>query len=219
MRDRPRAEWPYFVEVPAASLAVPLSEMKTWLKISHSTLDAEITALIEGATKTAENITKRDFVTKTYRTFRDGFSDSPLAYANYAALIPDHLRGGCDLTSIQLRKSPFQSVISVEYLKNSVRTPVDSAVYYNTVESAFSELLLVDGQSWPTDLDKRKQAVKIDFTTGYGDDSADIPPDIRTAIKMHVANAFANRGDCMNAKWLPTAAALTYANNRIIDIG
>jgi hypothetical protein len=192
--------------------------MKTWLKVSHSSLDAEITALIKGATKTAENITKRDFIAKTYRTFRDGFSDAELSYGNYAALMPRY-SVDYDLTSIELRKSRLQSVISVEYLKDSVWAAVDSAVYYNTIESAFSAIFLNDGQAWPSDVDNRRQAVRIDFTAGYGDESADIPPDLITAIKMHVANAFANRGDCANAKWLPSTAALTYANNKIMEIG
>jgi len=219
MRERPRAEWPYFIEVGPAVLAVPLDEVKTWLKVSHSDLDAEITALVEGATNAAENLTRRVFIEKTYRTFRDGFSDAELAYGNYAALIPYSRRSGCDLSSIELRKSRLQSIVSVEYLKNAVWTLVDSSVYYNTIESAYSSLLLNDGEAWPTDVDNRRHAVRIDFTAGYGGESSDIPSDIRTAIKMHVANAFTNRGDCMNAKWIPVAAAMTYANNRIMEIG
>lgn len=217
MRDRPKAEWPYFVQVPAAVLAIPLSEMKTWLKITHSDLDAEITALIEGATKTAEHMTRLDLIDKTYRTFRDVFSDSPLCFANYAALVPSCSRSS--LSSMELRKSRLRSVEAVEYLKSGSWETVSSSVYYNTVEVAYSKIMQADGESWPTDLDKRAQAVRVDFIAGYGDSSDDIPPDIRTAIKMHVANAFANRGDCMNAAFLPEASRLTYGSNRIMEIG
>ena len=209
--------WPYFIETDAVNLAVPLAEIKTWLKVSGTTLDAEITSLIQGATKTAEHLMKRDLINKTYRTFRDCFSDAQLCQANYAALIPRYSE--VSLNVIELRKSRLQSVTSIECLKSDVWTLVDSAVYYNTVESAYSSILLVDGQSWPPDLDNRAQAVRIDFVAGYGPDSDDIPGDLKTAIKMHVANAFANRGDCASGAFLPKSARATYSLNRIMELG
>jgi len=209
--------WSYLLQPPTGNLAVPLVEMKAWLKVTVADEDALITALIKSATLTGERITKRDFIQKTYKTFRDIFSDFPLSFGNFAPLIPPINRPS-NFGEIELRKSKLQTVLSVEYLLNDVLTPVATTVFYATEEFDFSRLALIDGQSWPTDVDNRKQAVVIKFIAGYGVDDTDIPADIRTAIKKHVANAFANRGDCDDEEFLPSGALATYMNNRIMDI-
>lgn len=218
MSNSYKKNWSYFVETPAAELAVPLDEVKLWLKVSGSTLDAEITDLIKSATKTAEHIMRRELINKGFRTFRDQFSDYAYPYGNYAALIPYERRRSYRL-GIELRRSLLQSVDSIEYLKSDVWTLVDSSIYYVTTENEYSRILLVDGESWPTDIDSREQAVRIDFTAGYGATSDDIPEDVKTAIKMHIANAFANRGDCVDGKFLPPGAKGIYLQNRILEIG
>ena len=218
--DRPKAEWPYFIETGAAVPAVSLSDMKTWLKISTGTQDAEITALINGAVQTAEHLTRRDLINKKYLTFRDGFSDLYNCVGNYSVLIPGYQdRYGYACNGIELRKSRLQSITSIEYSKGGVWTLVGASIYYFTLENAYSRILLVEDEEWPADLDNREQAVRIYFTAGYGAASANIPADIITAIKSHVANAFANRGDCATSSFLPTSARMTYMNNRIMEIG
>lgn len=218
MSNSYKKNWSYFVETPAAELAVPLDEVKLWLKVSGSTLDAEITALIKSATKTAEHIMRRELINKGFRTFRDQFSDYAYPYGNYAALIPYERRRSYR-PGIELRRSSLQSVDSIEYLKSDVWTLVDSSIYYATTENEYSRILLVDGESWPTDIDSREQAVRIDFMAGYGATSDDVPEDVKTAIKMHIANAFANRGDCVDGKFLPPGAKGIYLQNRILEIG
>lgn len=202
---------------PAAKLAVSLADVKSWLKNPPSIESDKIEALIESATLTGEKISKRDFVNKTYKTFRDSFSDYPNSYGNYAALVPDYSRPA-DLSEIELKKSKLQSVSSVKYFKDEVLTTVDDSVYYETEEYDYSRIALVDGQSWPSDVDNRLQAVVIEFVSGYGVDDEAVPADIKTAIKQHVANAFVNRGDCSDSKWLPSGAEGVYRNNRIENI-
>ncbi len=210
--------WSYFIEIPAAELAVDLNEVKLWLKVTGSALDDEITALIESATRTAELLMRRELINKGFRTFRDNFSDYEYAYASYRALIPYENRRE-SLPGIELRRSRLQSVDSIEYLKSDVWTLVDSDIYYATQDNEYSRIMLVDGEAWPDDLDNRKQAVRIDFTAGYGADSDSAPGDIKTAIKQHIANAFANRGDCVQGKFLPPGAKGVYLQNRILEIG
>jgi hypothetical protein len=211
--------WSYILVTPAANLAVPLADVKTWLKVTGTAQDAEITSLIKSATQTGENITKRDFINKTYKTFRDNFSDYSLIYSNYAPLIPRYSRQPIyGLSAIELGKSKLQVVNSVKYLKDDVLTLVDSSIYYVTEETAFSSILLVDGESWPTDVDAKAQAVEIEFVAGYGVDSDSVPDDIKLAIKVHVANVFRNRGDCADDSMLPPQAKNIYMNNRILDI-
>jgi hypothetical protein len=209
--------WSYILVDPPANLAVSLDDVKSWLEITASTQDDKITALIESATLTGEKISKRDFVNKTYKTFRDSFNDYPNSYGNYAALVPSYsLPSG--FGEIELTKSRLQSVSSVKYFKENILTTVDTSVYYATEEYDYSRIALVDGKSWPDDVDNRQQAVVIEFVAGYGVDESVVPADIKTAIKQHVANALANRGDCSDSMWLPSGAFGVYTNNRIEDI-
>lgn len=197
-------------------LPVSLDDVKLWLKVSGSTLDAEITSLIESAALTAEKMTRRDLIEKKYRTFRDSFHDYDRCVGSYAALVPGwrHFRD----QGIEIRRSRLQSVDLFEYLKDDVWTTVPS-VYYSTEEIDFSRILLNDGESWPSDVDDREQAVKIEITAGYGPDVDSIPEDIKTGIKMHVANAFRNRGDCKADAFLPAGARGIYHQYRIMEIG
>lgn len=218
MTSQQKKAWSYFAIAPLPTeLAVPLDDVKSWLKVTGSSSDDEITALIKSATATAEKLTKRDLIEKKYRTFRDAFSDYERWYGNYAALVPRGRR--VYYSEIELRKSKLQSVDLLEYLKDDVWTTVSSDVYYSTEEADFSSILLTEGQSWPSDLDNRDQAVKIELTAGYGPDADSIPEDIKTAIKMHVVNAFQNRGDCMKNKFLPAGASAIYQQYRIMDMG
>ena len=202
---------------PAAELAVTLSDVKNWLKVSVSDQDGLITSLIEGATASAEKWTKRDLINKTYKTFRDNFSDFPATYGNFAALVPQASRPS-GMGKIELRRSRLQSVESVKYYTGGVLTLVPDTVYYSTEEIDFSRILLIDGQTWPSDIDNRLQAVEIEFIAGYGADSDAIPSDLKTAIKMHVAQAYENRGDCNSSLFLPKGAQGIYNQYRIMDI-
>lgn len=215
----PVKAWSYIVTTAATELAVPLAEVKTWLKLTGSTQDAEITALIKGATASAEKFMKRDLINKKYQTFRDQFSDFERYYGNYSALIPGGSGYYSCQQSIELRRSRLQSVDLFQYLTSDVWTDVPVDDYYSTEEVDFSSIFLADGKSWPSEIDNRKEAIKIEFTAGYGPDSDSIPFDIKTAIKMHVANAFWNRGDCSDATFIPNGSYGTYNQYRIIDIG
>lgn len=198
--------WSYILVPPAPTgLAVSLLDMKDWLKVTTASQDTLITDLIKSATLTGEKWTKRDFLNKDYKTFRNNFSDFPFQFG-----IRDE---------IVLRRSKLQSVISVEFLKETVLTAVDSTVFYITEETDFSRIIPFESKQWPIDsVDDREQAVVINFTAGFGITEADIPDDLQTAIKLHVAEAFANRGDCDNDRFLPARAQSIYLSNRITDI-
>jgi uncharacterized phiE125 gp8 family phage protein len=69
-------------------------------------------------------------------------------------------------------------------------------LYYITDETGFSRIALKDGEEYPTDIDERMQAIKIEFTAGYGTTGADVPADLRLALLEHITKSYENRGDC-----------------------
>ena len=158
--------------------------MKEHLKIptSNTDSDAYITKLIKVAALLVEKYTKRELITKTFKTYRDGL------YSN---------------CYIQLRRSKVQSIESIKYYKDGSLITIDSSTYsFTDTNSKWANIYLVDMNNsyWPSDVDDRPQAVQIEFKAGYGDDESTIPDDIKQAIKMIIACLFANRGDCVDCE-------------------
>ena len=208
----------YTVTDQPAGFPVELDTVKLALKISltNTTEDDLLNAYISAATDYAEKFTRRDFITRTYNTFRDFFPR------------PYYLTEGYyeRSSSFELRRSPLQSVESLKYFVSGLLVTIATAVYYNTIEQDYSELLLADGQTWPGDMDNRLQAIQIDFKTGFGDNVAAVKvvaPWVEVGILSHVANMYKNRGDCgecgdSSGTYLPPHARHLYLQNRIENL-
>jgi len=163
------------------TLVVTVAEIKEHLKITTAVEpDPFFQSLIRAATLEVEKYTRRDLITKTFKTYRDTFP-----YCN---------------SGIILERSKFQSLESFKYLVDNVLKTVDSSIYYPTDETDFSGIYLVDNAIWPSNIDNRLQAIEIEFKAGYGTTAADVPVDIKQVIKMIVACLYENRGDCNEGK-------------------
>lgn len=202
------AAYSYIVLEEAANLAVSLTTVKTWLKLdtANSPSDPELTLLIRAATEYAEAFTKRTFINTKFRTYRDFFQ-----------------------CCIELRRSKLREINSYQYSKDDTFIDVDSSLYYSTDEKDFSRIMLKEDKSYPTDIDNRLQAVRIDFTAGYGLNETDIPDSLRVALLKHIGAYNENAGDCdddlvkSGANFLmttavPAASLDIYKKYRIADI-
>jgi uncharacterized phiE125 gp8 family phage protein len=167
----------YILVTPAVSPALDLSKVKDHLKETSNDNDVQLLSLIKSVTDISENITGRDLINKTYKGFLDCFPASPTR-------------------NIQIKKSKLQSITSIQYLVDGVLTTLDSSKYYITESNNYSTINLVDGELWPNNVDKRKQAVVITFVAGYGDDSCDIPAGLCQAMLSNLTALFENVGDC-----------------------
>ena len=164
----------YILSVGPANLAVSLAEVKTHLKITGSSEDAELTDLINAATEFGEKITGRDFINKTYITYLNCFP----------------------FYGITIQKSKTTSITSIEYFLSDVLTTFDSSNYYLTDDTQYASIYLFSDKSWPDTVDDRIQAVKITFVSGYGVDETFVPELIKRALLAHIASLYENRGDC-----------------------
>ncbi len=154
-----------------------LEEVKDFLKISDSSSDIHLALLIDTVTKLAEQITGRDLLNKTYKGYLDCFPR--------------------DSVGIQIQKSKLQSITSIKFLVSGVLTAFDSSNFYITDKQEYAEIWLFDQKFFPTNADvNRKQAIEITFVAGYGADSCDIPPSLKTAMLAHINILNENRGDC-----------------------
>jgi len=223
----PVRAYTYKVTAAPANSPVSLALAKQHMKLpaAVSSEDNLIQIYIDAATAYAEKLMRKDLITRTYETFRDFFPGT-INRSGTFSLVQFFNTGN---VGFELRRSPLQSVESVEYIKQDalgVFTTVDPTTFYNTVETDYSEVLTFDNSSWPDDAKHRLQAIKITFKTGFGDTDADIPQDIVDAILQHVLALFQNRGDCDTAVCsssqcsgaLPAASRMTYLQYRVENL-
>lgn len=180
--DQPTPAENYILLTPAVSSPISLDDIKEHIKSiqGFDDYDSQLLGLIKVVTEYGEKITGRDFINKTYKGFLNCFPN-------------------CAWKSIQIRKSKLQSITSIEYYKDGVLTTFDPSKYYFTECDNFSTIELVDGESWPSDVDRRKQAIVITFVSGYGEDSCDVPNTLRQAMLSQLTVLFKNAGDCGDA--------------------
>lgn len=169
-----------------AAAAVDLTTIKAHLRISHSAEDTWLTAALALATEALDGPNgklRRALVTQTW-------------YA-YCRDFPIH-------TQWRLPLPPLQSVTAITYVDNGGTTQtVDSATYHViTPDGAAGFVELVDGESWPSDVADRPDAVRVEFVCGYGA-ASDVPAPIRHAMLLLIAELYENRGD--NGAGEPTA--------------
>lgn len=181
---------------------ISLAEVKDFLKLDASDIseDSFLTLLIESAVDFAEKYIKRDFINKTYVTYRNKWADY-----------------------FEIRRSKLQSITSVKYYNGSdVLSTVSSSIYAHTDEVDFSRLYTSNGNDWPTGtLSCRLQPIEITFVAGYGSSASDVPAELRRALLEHVLVLYENRGDCEGASCsnkLGGAVRAIYNQYRILDI-
>lgn len=210
MLSRPRY-YSYDLIAGPAGPVLTLAEIKEHLKIEP--LDLSQDAYLESLERTvvlfAEKYTKRDFINKTYRTFRDSF----ISNSNY----------WIDRQVIELRRSRLQAVNSVQYYLNGILTTVSPSLYQVVSESDFGFVVPFEGNVWPT-ADTRYNAIQIEFVSGYGPTGASVPSDLKNALLAHIAKIYENRGDCDEgtcgcAENFPTQQSKNvYTFYRIMDV-
>lgn len=186
------------------------------IRIADTSKDNLISLFIEAATQYAENLTRKDFIARTYRTFRDFFTEGAGIFFGQNFPGENYYNIGW-----LLRRSPLISVESVSYLVGGITTLIANTVYYNTLEKNYSSIVLNEGQVWPSDKDRTMQSVIIDFRVGFGELQADIPAEIQNAILQIVSALYNNRGDCSQsgacdcATLAPIGAKSILMQNRI----
>ena len=156
----------------AGKLPVGLAEMKECLKLPSTPgpEDDFISLLLEASTQDVEKaLGRREIRARIWTLLQDDFEDR-----------------------ILLRRDPVASITSVEHLVSGSFVAVASSVFYLKKSHTFSEILVSDGQSYPTDTDTIEHGIKIIFLT-EPHRCTDIA---KTAIKRQVTFMRQNRGDC-----------------------
>lgn len=178
-----------------AKCPVDLAEMKSYLKIPTSvTLDDDLISTFIGiATDYAEKYTARDVRANRWTLFLDEFP-----------------------SRICLRRDRINKIISITRLVSTVATTVTVSTYYLKRATQRTEILLNEGQDWPTDQDAVEHSIEVLFQTEANPLYQD---EILGGIFKHVAFMYENRGDCPPPLGIgsSTDAAVSSGSTKLYD--
>lgn len=159
------------VIVPPSEEPITLAEAKASpsVRVSTTTDNTDITALIKVVRMMAERHTLHALVTQTLELTLDAFPT-----------------GG-----IELPMPPLQSVTSVKYTDtDGTEQTMDAADYSIDDKSTIALIVPAYGETWPVTRDEIN-AVRVRFVAGFGA-AADVPEDIKSWMKIMIGTLYDN---------------------------
>lgn len=155
--------------VEPAQEPITTAEAKAHLRVSHSSDDTLIDALVTAARKVAENELGRSLLTQTWVKTLDGFQDA-----------------------IELPYPPIQAVSSIDYVDDDGATQrLSSSSYAVDISSEPGWIMPAYGYDWPSTREEIN-AVTVTYTAGYAS-AADVPQPIKHWILLMVGHYYENR--------------------------
>lgn len=187
-------------KTPPTALAVPLAEMKRYLRVDNTDDDTLITDLIKSSAEVVKQYLKRPLISETFELYMDGFGDVEnqgdenllrLGAGEHVASYPFVLGGG---DYIELPFPPIKSVTSITTYDRSNNATVFASTNYQ-VDELGGRIYLNEGCTFPDNL-RNRESIKIEFIAGYGDTDTSIPLPIKQVIKSHVACTYDCKDNC-----------------------
>ena len=182
----------YVRTLESSSGPMTLGEVKSHLKVTHTSEDALITSLILVVRAQCEQFTGRSILNQTWQLFLDrwsvssnnlwwdGIRDAPLSV----------LAGEGDV--LKLHYPPLLSVTHIKtYDDADVSTTFDAANYF--VDLPGNRIVLRSGISPPLGT-RTANAIEVEFKSGYSQSSA-VPQPLEQGMLVLLAHLWENRGD------------------------
>lgn len=156
-----------------ASEPVSLASFKTHLRITSSTEDSLLEAILRAARESCEDATGRCLIAQTWDYKIDAFD-----------------------SEIRLPRAPLLSVTHIKYLDDSgVEQTVGTSIYRVDAVTELPRITLEYGQVWPT-VRAVAKPITIRFIAGYDDGGSPqmgVPESFKQAIKILGAHFYENR--------------------------
>jgi len=155
----------------AAKTPVTLAEVKAHCRVTFSDDDTALGIYLASAVATAEQFLQRKLITQTWKMFLD-----------------------CWPSQITTLYGDLQSVTHVKYTDIDGTTATMSNTLYDVdINSVPGRIVLKYGQSWPSATLNSVNPIEVQFVTGYGAETANVPEDIRNALLILTAHFYENR--------------------------
>lgn len=191
------------------SVVLDFTDIQTHLRIDGTTDAALVASLISGVTKRVEAYIDRKLTSQTWGIYFDYFPRTKNEDAWW-----DGTKDGAvsqlysDQRFIELPFGPCITVSSVAtFDETDGSVAMDASVYSVDTISPRPKIALKSSATWPTTTLRPVNGVKVTATFGFGT-AADVPQDIKEAIKIAVSNLYEHRGDAELTEALPKTAEM-----------
>lgn len=172
---------------------ITLTEVKAQLGITDTVMDTIITRRIIEARQWAEDYMQRAIITQTQEIRLDEFPYSGKIVLPFPNLL---------------------SIVSIKYIdSNGVETTLASNTYEVDTHSYKGSVRPIYGTEWPTARDEGN-AVRVQYTCGYGATTASVPELVREALILLVGHWVNNQPQSESGV---TLARVPYAVRDIMD--
>lgn len=156
---------------------VSTAELRSHCRIDITDENTLLDTYQKAARITCENLTRRAFVTTTFKLTLDCF--------------PSGWIGPCNWNPIWLPRADVIAVTSITYVDTDGTTQTLASNQYQVTTGHPAKVTPAYGCQWPVTR-TQPDAVNVTFTAGYGAASA-VPENIKLAIKHLVSHWYNNR--------------------------
>ena len=158
------------IQAPAAE-PITLAQARLHCRVDGTDEDELLGIYISAARSQCEALTGRALITQTWELSLDAFPAG----------------------EIRLGKAQALSIVSVKYIDpNNILQTLSSAAYALDAATSPGWLLPVSGYTWPITKEV-VNAVRVQFTAGYGATAASVPASVRQWMLVTVAALYAQR--------------------------
>ena len=185
------------IVTPPTAYAVTVATAKEHMRVKFDDDDMLIGVYIETATALCEQILQRKLITQTWKMYLDYFPNI------ITTLFGD-----------------LQSVTHIKYTDlDEAQLTFANTKYDVDIVSVPGRIILKDAYDWPTTTLNANNPIEIQFITGYGASSANVPADIKNAILLTTAHFYENRENLlisnMSIDKIPMTTQALLQNHRI----
>jgi hypothetical protein len=181
------------VSQPASTTIIPLNTLKNRLNIPlvSTSKDKELTLLLDATVDQFMKFAQMGVLNTTMKCQLYSFSN--FEYLNSYNSIE---------TNFAIFRQKVHTINSVKYYVSGVLTTLANNKYTSKETPFYNEIITLE-QNFPTNYDKldllgrsKPFAVEVEFVSGFGATSADVPPDVKQALISYVVYYYNNKGDC-----------------------
>lgn len=165
------------ITTPPSEEPVTTSELRAHCRIDINDENTLLDTYEKAARISLENLTRRAFVTTTFKLTLDGF--------------PMFQQGWYYNNPIWLPRADVIAISSITYVDANGSTQTLASNQYQLTTGHPAKVVPAYGTSWPTTR-YQPDAVSITFTAGYGAATA-VPENVKLAIKHLVSHWYNNR--------------------------
>ena len=185
-----RGRYKVITQQPATNI-ISIAELKNRLKIPSNvtSVDSSLTDSLKAAVDEFMDYTQSGLLDTVFSCDLYGFSNANLRYID------------CD--EVYLYQNNIHTLNKIEYAKDGVLTTLSQDVYNFSQQAYKATLSLKSNKDWvdASNFDEQYNndplgVVKIEFVSGFGATSANIPAKIKNALVSFVTYYYNNTGDC-----------------------